>query len=92
MISKHGLKQLVNHVKGHGALTTKDNLFLNMKTYYESQKLNIYDIVPLTIVLDYLRDDVGERVEQFVQIMKVMEKNLNEDVEVVNQKLHESQL
>jgi hypothetical protein len=92
MISKHGLKQLVNHVKGHGALTTKDNLFLNMKTYYESQKLNIYDIVPLTIVLDYLRDDVGERVEQFVQIMKVMEKNINEDVTVVNQRLHESQL
>lgn len=31
LISKHGLKQVVNHVRGHGALTTKDNLFLNMK-------------------------------------------------------------
>jgi hypothetical protein len=38
MISKHGLKQLVNHVKGHGCLTTKDNLFVNMKLFYESQK------------------------------------------------------
>ena len=36
IISKHGLKQLVNHVRGHGSLTTKDNLFLNMKSYYES--------------------------------------------------------
>lgn len=54
MISKHGLKQLVNHVKGHGQLTTKDNLFLNMKLYYETQKLNIYEVLPLTIVLDYL--------------------------------------
>ena len=63
LISKHGLKQLVNHVRGHGCLTTKDNLFLNLKSYYESQRINIYDVVPLTIVLDYLRDDVGERVE-----------------------------
>ena len=31
MISKHGLKQVVNHVRGHGSLTTKDNLFLNLK-------------------------------------------------------------
>ena len=31
MISKHGLRQVVNHVKGHGSLTTKDNLFLNLK-------------------------------------------------------------
>ena len=36
MISKHGLKQLVNHVKGHSNLTTKDNLFINLKQYYET--------------------------------------------------------
>jgi len=36
MISKHGLKQLVNHVKGHSNLTTKDNLFINLKAYYET--------------------------------------------------------
>ena len=63
MISKHGLKQLVNHVKGHGQLTTKDNLFINLKAYYETHKMNIYDVVPLTLVLDYLKDDVGDRVE-----------------------------
>ena len=53
LISKHGLKQLVNHVKGHNELTTKDNLFINMKSYYESQKSNIYDTLPITVVLDY---------------------------------------
>jgi len=36
LIGKHGLKQVINHVKGHGNLTTKDNLFINMKSYYES--------------------------------------------------------
>lgn len=63
MISKHGLKQLVNHIKGHHELTTKDNLFVNLKSYYETQRQNIYDIVPLTFVVDYLKDDVGDRME-----------------------------
>jgi len=36
-----------------------------MKAYYESQKMNIFDVVPLTLVVDYLKDDVGDKVEQF---------------------------
>lgn len=91
LVGKHGLKQVVNHVRGHGSLTTKDNLFLNMKAYYESQKVNIYDFVPLTIVLDYLRDDVGERVEQFQRIMKTIETHKDEDYETINAKLVEGQ-
>lgn len=89
MISKHGLKQLVNHVNGHHQLTTKDRLFLNLKQYYESQKLNIYDVVPLTMVLDYLKDDVGEKVEQFLNVFKTIEKNINSEVSVINQKIQE---
>lgn len=87
MISKHGLKQLVNHVKGHDCLTTKDNLFLNMKSYYETQKLNIYEVMPLTIVLNYLKDDIGDRVETFLNIFKVIDRNLDQDYEAINQKL-----
>ena len=87
LIGKHGLKQLVNHVKGHWALTTKDNLFLNMKSYYESQKMNIYDVVPITIVLDYLKDDVGDRMESFINMFKTVEKNLDQDFETLNVKL-----
>lgn len=92
LISKHGLKQLVNHVRGHYSLTTKDNLFLNMKSYYESQKNNIYDVLPLTIVLDYLKDDVGDRVETFFNIMKIVEKNLDSTVEQINAKMQELQI
>lgn len=53
----------MNHVKGHSQLTTKDSLFINLKSYYESQRQSIYEYVPLTIVLDYLKDDIGDRVE-----------------------------
>ena len=93
LISKHGLKQLVNHVNGHWHLTTKDALFLNMKAYYESQKLgNIYDKVPLTIVVDYLKEDVGDRMEQFLNTFKLIEKNKTETVEQLNAKLQEMQI
>jgi hypothetical protein len=30
-----------------------------MKAHYEAQKLNIYDVMPLTVVIDYLKDDVS---------------------------------
>lgn len=84
MISKHGLKQVVNHVRGHGTLTTKDNLFLNLKQFYETQKLNIFETVPITIVLDYLKDDIGTKVEQFQSVLNILEKNITADTDVIN--------
>ena len=75
LISKHGIKQIVSHMQGHHELTTKDNLFLNLKQYYESQKLaSIFDVVPLTFVLDYMKDNVGEQVQQFLQINKMIDR------------------
>ena len=62
-------------MKGHSNLTTKDSLFINLKSFYESQRQSIYEYVPLTIVLDYLKDDIGDRVEQFSQILKIIDKD-----------------
>mgnify|MGYP000674952887 CR=1 FL=1 len=39
--------------------------------------MNIYDVVPLTIVLDYLNDDVSDKVENFLSIMKLIDKNID---------------
>lgn len=58
-----------------------------MKSYYETQKLNIYEVMPLTIVLNYLKDDIGDRVETFLNIFKVIDRNLDQDYEAINQKL-----
>ena len=92
LISKHGLKQIVNHVRGHGTLTTKDNLFLNLRQFYESQKQNVFEVLPLTIVIDYLKDDVSQKVEQVQTILNLIDKHLHQDYETINQKLHEMQL
>lgn len=78
----------MNHVNGHWHLTTKDSLFLNLKAYYEQQKLgNIYDKVPLTIVVDYLKEEVGDKMEQFLNTFKLIEKNIGSTVEQLNTKL-----
>jgi len=55
-----------------------------MKQYYESQKLNIFDVVPITIVLDYLKDDVGHKVEQVQSLINIIDKNINSDHETIN--------
>jgi hypothetical protein len=42
--------------------------------------------------MDYLKDDIGDRMEQFVQILKVVEKNADQDTEVINSKLYQLQI
>jgi hypothetical protein len=54
--------------------------------------MSIYDVVPLTIVLDYLDENIGDKVENFLTIMKTIDKNIDQDVEVINKKLHEYQI
>jgi len=43
--------------------------------------------LPLTITLDYLRDDVLQKMEQFEKINKMIERNINDDVYTLNEKL-----
>ena len=40
-------------------------------------------------MLDYLKDDLGEKMEMFMNLHKIIEKNINEDYELVNQKMYE---
>ena len=46
--------------------------------------MNIFEIVPITIVLDYLKDDIGQKVEQVQTIINIIDKNQNNDYETIN--------
>lgn len=48
----------------------------------------MFDIVPLTIVIDYLKDDVGEKMEMFMNLHKIIEKNIQDDFEEINKKMY----
>ena len=81
-LGKQG-KQLVNHISGHHHLTTKDNIFLNLKKYYEKNRQtlpidkSIYDYIPLTFVLDYTKENVGDTVKEFVAIHEMIENTID---------------
>lgn len=45
-------KQIVNHFEFHGEVTTKDLLFKNLMAYSELNKINVFDYVPMTFVMD----------------------------------------
>lgn len=75
IISKHGIKQVVNHVQGHEELTTKDRLFINMRNFFETflPDQNIFDYVPLTLVLDYMNETISDKMHEFVSIHKMID-------------------
>lgn len=57
---------MVNHFEFHAEITTKDNLFKNMLSYAEYNKLNVFDYVPLTFVLDIDSPTYGSDFEKFI--------------------------
>ncbi len=52
LLSKFGIKQLVNHIEGHESLTTKNELYLNMRAHCEKTQKNVFSMLPLTFTLD----------------------------------------
>ena len=42
----------MNHFEHHWEISCKDNLFNNMLQYCELNKRNVFDIVPLTFVVE----------------------------------------
>lgn len=50
----------MNHIEGHENLTTKDLLFINIKAYCEKSNINVFDIHPLTFIVDFKSDYIWE--------------------------------
>ncbi len=60
-----GQKQMVNHFEFHQEITTKDLLFRNLLAYAELNKINIFDYVPLTFVVDVDSHTYSPDLERF---------------------------
>lgn len=63
----HGQRKLVNHLERHDLLSTKDQLYLNMYKYCESQKLNVFNYLPFQFVLDLSAKNFINEVDRFCQ-------------------------
>ena len=90
-LSKYGSKQLVNHIEGHEGITTKDSLFLNLRTYFEKSNTNVFDVVPLTFILDFKSDFIYEQIDIFRGVHKIIETNIAADISELNKKIQQFQ-
>lgn len=90
--------QIVNHFEYHTEITTKDGLFKNILSYAELNKINIFDYVPLTFIVDVDSQTYSpdfEKFEQcFIAIGNIMQTtdNTSKDycnncLKLINQKL-----
>ena len=48
----NSIKQIVNHLEWHATLSEKSLLYETMKAYCESMKQNIFDIMPVTFLIE----------------------------------------
>jgi hypothetical protein len=72
-------RQMVNHFEYHAELTTKDGLFRNLLAYAQLNKLNVFDYVPLTFVLDLDAQTYYPDFEKFVQCYGAIDSVLKAD-------------
>ena len=64
-LGMHGQKKLVNHIERHDHLTTKDRLFQNMHKFCESQKLNVFQYLPIQFVFDLSSKSMVLEIDRF---------------------------
>lgn len=48
----HGMKKVVNHFEFHYYLSNKDDLYMTLNSYFESQRRSLLEIIPMTFVID----------------------------------------
>jgi len=77
LVNTHGTKQLVNHFENHQIFTTKDLMFRHLFNHCEAKKLNVFDFVPLTFILEVDSVNSASDYERFLNYFYNIEKSLN---------------
>ena len=82
--SVESIPQMVNHFEYHNCISNKSNMFLNLFQYCESNNINIWKYVPLTIFIspknenekyfDTLFDDINNYIVNYNDINKDLDK------------------
>ena len=70
-------RQIVNHFQYHAEITTKDLLFKNLNAYAELNKINIFDYVPLTFIVNVDSQTYSPDCEKFFQCYEAIQGIMN---------------
>lgn len=70
---------MVNHFQKHYVLSNKSNLFLNLLSYAEFNKENVFNLMPITFYIDIKNFLVQENrsLHKFVKFFKKLEESKN---------------
>ena len=66
---------MVNHLEFHGALTTKDQIYLNMHRYCEINKLDVFQYLPIQFTIDFSSMSFTHEIDKFCGYYKMIEKH-----------------
>jgi len=80
-LSQYGSRQIVNHIENHEEISMKDNLFNNLSVHWVESKLNVFDYVPLTFVLEYDSDKMLSNLTFFNRVFDAW-KNVIDNGEI----------
>jgi len=69
---------MVNHYEHHQEITTKNELFKNVKQFYDEKQQNAFHFIPLTFCLKVAPDRIQQSLKQQIQPFKQVFKLLDE--------------
>ena len=72
-------KGVVNHFEGHIELSTKERLLKNLHVYCELNKLNVFDIVPVSFVISIREPGINAQLERFQQYFELLSVGSGEE-------------
>ncbi len=79
LLNATGTKQMVNHFEFHAELSAKSNLFINLQTYSEISKENVFNYVPITFYIEIdpskPKGQLMYAIHKFSMFHKVLEEN-----------------
>lgn len=74
----HNFVQMVNHVEGHHEITTKNELFKNVKNYFDERNLNAFHAMPITFYIKVTTDkndgSLKKQLSPFKQVFNLLEE------------------
>ena len=74
----HSFLQMVNHFEYHAEITTKNELFRNVKAHYDDRQGNAFHTIPLTFCLKISPDrqnaSIKQQLKPFKQVFKLLEE------------------
>jgi len=95
-LSGHGFKKMVNHFEFHEQISEKDSLIQNLSRYCESKRKNVFQIHPVTFVVDYSSSNSNQEIEKFQTFFNVLERHKNDPegdrVSSVNKEIQQNQI